>query len=69
VPLNFIQNSVRIYERNSVLQFKDCDRGAKNQEPPQSSRCQNGDMKFRSDDPQILGATVQNLVTRDSFTR
>jgi len=30
VPLNCIKNSIRIYERNIFLQFKDCDIIAKN---------------------------------------
>jgi hypothetical protein len=32
-------------------------------ELPQNSRCQMGDMKFHTEDPQILGTTKQNLVT------
>jgi hypothetical protein len=31
-------------------------------EPSQNSRCQKGDMQFHIEDPQILGATIQNLV-------
>ena len=30
--------------------------------PPQNSQRQKGDMQFDIEDPQILGATVQNLV-------
>jgi len=36
----------------------------KMQEPPQNSRCWNGDMKqVHLENLQILGATVQNLVS------
>jgi len=40
------------------------------QEPPQNSRCQNSDIKqapYYTDDPQTLGATLQNLVTQETW--
>jgi len=40
------------------------------QEPPQNYRCQNSDIKqvpYYTDDPQILGATVQNSVTQETW--
>jgi hypothetical protein len=39
------------------------------QHPPQNSRRQTGDMKLHTEDPQILGATVQNILARQACKR
>lgn len=35
---------------------------------PQNSECQKGNIKFRTKDPTILTATLENLVIWDSYT-
>jgi len=34
------------------------------EEPPQNPRCQKGNIKFHTVDPQILGAITQNLLAQ-----